>query len=43
MVRVQPRNGAEQIYVDGNGDGRLDRDSVEGPVSPVYFTLYEWN
>jgi hypothetical protein len=43
MVRIQPRSGPEQIYIDANGDGRLDRDSIEGPVSPVYFTIYEWN
>jgi hypothetical protein len=43
MVRIQPRSGPEQIYIDANGDGRLDRDLIEGPVSPVYFTIYEWN
>lgn len=43
MIRVIPQNGPEQIYMDSNGDGRLDRDSRDGPVSPVYFKLYEWN
>ena len=43
MVRIRPRTGPEQTYMDRNGDGRLDRDSLDGPVSPVYFTIYEWN
>lgn len=43
MVRVIPQNGAEQNYFDQNGDGRLDRDLVDGPVSPVYFSLYQWD
>jgi hypothetical protein len=43
MIRVIPQNGPEQIYMDANGDGRLDRDPRDGPVAPVYFKLYEWN
>lgn len=43
MVRVVPENGPEQMYYDNNGDGRLDRDLVDGPVSPVYFSLYQWD
>lgn len=43
MVRVIPESGAEQRYYDQNGDGRLDRSLVDGPVSPVYFSLYEWD
>lgn len=43
MVRVAPQNGPAQIYYDRNSDGRLDRDPTDGPVSPVYFTLYEWD
>lgn len=43
MVRIRPRNGPEHIYVDQNGDGRLDKDPLDGPVAPVYFTIYEWN
>jgi hypothetical protein len=43
MVRIIPRKGPAQTYYDRNGDGRLDRNPVDGPVSPVYFTIYEWN
>jgi hypothetical protein len=43
MVRIVPQNGPTQTYYDRNGDGRLDKDPLEGPVAPVYFTIYEWN
>lgn len=43
MVRIVPQNGPTQTYVDRNSDGRLDKDPMEGPVAPVYFTIYEWN
>jgi hypothetical protein len=43
MVHIIPENGPEQMYHDQNGDGRLDRDALDGPVSPVYFSLYQWD
>ena len=43
MVRIIPRTGPEQLYMDNNNDGRLERDSRDGPVSPVYFTIYQWD
>jgi hypothetical protein len=43
MIRIRPRNGPEHFYLDQNGDGRLDKNPLEGPVAPVYFTIYEWN
>lgn len=43
MVQVIPESGPEHDYLDQNGDGRLDRDITDGPVSPVYFTLYQWD
>lgn len=43
MLRIIPRTGAEQIYLDNNGDGRLERNALDGPVAPVYFTIYQWN
>ena len=43
MVRIVPEKGATQTYYDSNGDGRLDKDPLEGPVAPVYFKIYEWN
>jgi hypothetical protein len=46
MVRVKPAGGGpEYTLMDSNGDGRLDKDDAEdaGGVSPVYFTIYEWD
>ncbi|MCK7592152.1 DUF2782 domain-containing protein [Pseudomarimonas salicorniae] len=43
MVKVRPRGGVPYTLVDTNGDGRLDRKDTEGPVAPVYWTLYEWD
>jgi len=43
MIRIVPQNGPTQTFMDTTGSGRLTRDPQEGPVSPVYFTLYEWN
>ena len=43
MVHIVPQNGPEQMYMDQNGDGRLDRDALDGPVAPVYFSLYQWD
>ena len=42
VVRVQPPRGPSYYLYDRNGDGRLDASEGEGPVSPVYFKLYEW-
>lgn len=43
MVKVHPRGGAPYTLIDSNGDGLLDRKDGEGPVRPVYWTIYEWN
>jgi endonuclease YncB( thermonuclease family) len=43
MVKVRPRSGVPYLLIDANGDGRLDRKDSEGPVAPVYWTLYEWD
>jgi hypothetical protein len=43
MIRIVPQNGPVQTFMDTTGNGRLTRDPQEGPVSPVYYTLYEWN
>lgn len=42
VVRVQPPRGPTYYLYDRNGDGRLDSSEGEGPVSPVYFKLFEW-
>lgn len=43
MVKVRPERGVPYTLLDTNGDGRLDAKDGEGPVRPVYWTLYEWN
>jgi hypothetical protein len=43
MVKVRPTAGVPYTLIDTNGDGRLDRKDSEGPVAPVYWTLYEWD
>lgn len=42
-VRVMPQNGPVQTWMDLDNDGRLDNDPKQGPVSPVYYTLYQWD
>lgn len=42
MVQVQPTRGPVYYLYDRNGDGRLDESEGEGPVSPVYFKLFDW-
>ena len=42
MIKVIPKNGVPQTYMDTDGDGRLDVNSSKSPVAPVYYTIYEW-
>lgn len=42
MIKIVPINGPIQTFVTNDGSGRLVRDPKEGPVSPVYYSLYEW-
>lgn len=42
MIKIRQPQGPVQTFYDDDGSGRLMRDPKEGPVSPVYFTLYEW-
>ena len=42
IVKVVPARGPTYYLIDSNGDGRLDASKGEGPVSPVYYKLYEW-
>jgi hypothetical protein len=42
MVRIVPKHGVPQTFIDADGDGRLDRNTREGPVAPVYYTIYQW-
>ena len=45
MVKVTPLRGPSYTLLDSNGDGKLDEVDGEpnGGVTPVYWTLYEWN
>jgi hypothetical protein len=42
MIKILPQNGPTQTFLDPDGSGRLARNPNEGPVSPVYYSLYEW-
>lgn len=42
MIKIRQPQGPTQTFYADDGSGRLVRDPKEGPVSPVYFTLYEW-
>ena len=42
MIKIRKPQGPVQTFYDEDGSGRLIRDPKEGPVAPVYFTLYEW-
>ena len=44
MVRVTPVRGKSYYLYDDDGNGRLDRtDADKNTVSPVYWTIYEWD
>ena len=42
MIKIIPITGPSQTFMANDGSGRLVRDPKEGPVSPVYYSLYEW-
>ena len=43
MVKVTTPAGISYTLLDTNGDGLLDRSDHDGPIGPVYYTLYKWN
>ena len=43
MVRITPAHGPTQTFISHSVDGRLTRDPRQGPVDPVYYTLYQWD
>jgi len=43
MIRVVPERGIAYTYMDTDGNGRLEYEGEDGPVRPVYYTLYEWD
>ena len=42
MIKIVPQNGPTQTFMANDASGRLLSDPNEGPISPVYYTLYEW-
>lgn len=43
MVKVTQPGGASYTLLDTNGDGKLDRSDSEGPIGPVYYSIYRWD
>jgi len=44
MVKVTPKHGKPYYLYDDDHNGRLDRsDAEKNDVSPVYWTVYEWD
>ncbi|MHB1283989.1 MAG: DUF2782 domain-containing protein [Metallibacterium scheffleri] len=41
MIRIIPRHGPVQTFY-ANAQGRLQRNEHEGPVQPVFYTIYQW-
>ncbi|HVB83476.1 MAG TPA: DUF2782 domain-containing protein [Rhodanobacteraceae bacterium] len=41
MIRIIPKHGPVQTFY-ANPQGQLIPDPREGPVQPVYYTLYTW-
>jgi len=44
MVHVVPKHGVPYTLMDEDHDGRLDTSDIsKNDVSPVYYTIYEWD
>ncbi|KAA2284667.1 DUF2782 domain-containing protein [Arenimonas fontis] len=43
MVKITPRRGPAYYLYDTDGNGKLNRDERGPRVSPVYWTIYEWD
>lgn len=44
MVKITPARGKPYYLYDDDRNGRLDRsDADRNDVSPVYWTIYEWD
>lgn len=42
MVRITPKFGVPQTFHVDSTSGSLVRNPDEGPVSPVYYTIFKW-
>jgi len=39
-----PKHGVPYTLMDSDHDGRLDQSDIsKNDVSPVYYTIYEWD
>ena len=43
MVKVTPERGPPYYLMDTDGNGKLNRDDRDPRVSPVHWTIYEWD
>jgi hypothetical protein len=44
MVKVTPKHAPAYYLYDDDRNGRLDRsDAEKNDISPVYWTIYEWD
>lgn len=43
MVKVTPSRGPAYYLMDTDGNGKLNRDDRDPRVSPVHWTIYEWD
>jgi len=43
MVKITPSRGAVYYLMDTDGNGKLNRDDRDARVSPVHWTIYEWD
>lgn len=43
MVKVTPERGPAYYLMDTDNNGRLNRDERDPRVSPVHWTVYEWD
>lgn len=43
MVKVTPSRGPAYYLMDTDGNGKLNRDDRDPRVSPVHWTVYEWD
>lgn len=43
MVKVTPSRGPAYYLMDTDGNGKLNRDDRDPRISPVHWTIYEWD
>lgn len=43
MVKVTPERGPPYYLMDTDNNGRLNRDERDPRISPVHWTIYEWD